>query len=258
MDKKDTPVNGLSLDEAVHWKDLFAPDEQKPVNKSNTVDLMPDRFVAWRNASIENPLNQWDINTGPLSWNDVALSASVHPECETEARSWISRLMGYIPMTTICQPNMPFMQALIHQYQNDLIDGGTFIDEIIIQVTQIKNRDMIRNGWLDDNFEREALFNQYETYLVQYKDAARERHCRMLQSEPDLICSIPGELLIRELFVPKDHEPPVGEDFHAADFKAATITRYRERYWYEGPESANESQELFAFILSLRKQSMDD
>lgn len=256
MDSKEDENKNSFFAETVHWNDLTVPEKQEEQRPESSMDIVPPHFVSWRNCTEQNPLYELNGDNSPVSWGDVVLSESIYPECEVDARTWIFRLMGYIPMVTYCQPNMPFMQALVHQYRHGLISDGDFIDEMILQVTQIKNREMIRGGWLDDGFNSDLLFKQYNNYLVQYKEAARERHCRILQYEPQLICSIPGELLIRDLFVPKDHEPPVGDDFHAADFKAATITRYRERYWLEGPEAANESQELFAFMLDLRKQGV--
>jgi hypothetical protein len=173
-----------------------------------------------------------------VSWTDIERASNISP-FETKIRLlWIKAYLGYVPTYDIYLPHLPFIHVLVDKVEKGLMEPDVFVDELLFQVKQMRNADMKKFGWVSKKEFTEEDYAYYDSYLADYKQAARERLCKLLTYEPKLEYSLYAEIYLRELFI----EDRFYNDmpFCDMDYKAATIAHYRETYLRFGEKAADQ------------------
>ncbi len=179
-----------------------------------------------------------------MFWDDFKDSAEILPQYSEEARQQIQKHLGYIPEQVIILPHEPFLRTLIHSYKSGSISEKEFNDSVCAQVMHIRNDDMNKGGWTKDLPYTEYGLNVYNTYLLQYKDAAKKRIASFMGYEPPLEHSITAEIMIRELHTHDNFNE--GMPWTPWDYKAMTVLVYTIAMLTINQEAANEMP-LLAF-----------
>lgn len=178
-----------------------------------------------------------------VRWKDIDLHSKSYPEYEELSLAWIRYLLGYLPEPRAYMPSLAFIQTLVQSTKANKISEQSFLEELFWCVQQIRNKDIKQGGWLLNLTYDNIHYDRYNRHLLIYKQAARERLCKFLGYEPLLEHSLEAEMFLRQTFA---------EDFfHSkfplcnADYKAATIVKYREIFLTQGEEEADKSELLY-------------
>lgn len=183
-------------------------------------------------------MKRFDICESVLSAAEQ-LSLKISPQYKGLTLRLIKRSLGYLPSPEIYLPHLAFAQSLEDNHANGVIPDDVYAREAVALDERIRNDDMKKGGWVSKLEFDQSDYDFYNEYLEIYKNAARERLCRIMGYEPLLLYSLTAEMLLRH-FIESDSyysEMPMCE----VDFKAVTITRYRELYITEGETVADQS-----------------
>ena len=182
-----------------------------------------------------------------ISWADIETSSKCSSAYENHALYWIKTCLGYVPNDHVYLPHLAFIQTIIEAYNQETISQDQFIDDLTFHAKRIRNDDIKKGGWLKKEKHTQSDFDHYNSYLSVYKNLARDRLSRFLGYEPEIKYSLEAEILLRHLFEMDEYSS--GTPFTDTDFKAATITQYKEVFLLQGEERADA-----CFLLGLMKE----
>lgn len=199
----------------------------------------PYNYDAYR-AAFPGPCSAMELKWShrhAMSWNTFTDNIKVFPQHSQQAHEVIEKHLGYDIRHLMTFRHEPFIRALIEEHRQGRLTEQAFNDAVAVHVKHIRNDDMQHGGWATPYTE--ADYNRYDTYLVQFKERARNRLVKNLDFEPPLDYSLDAEIMLREQFMFDGFL----EDQHihtAIDCKAYTIVFYRMALAEDGREVAND------------------
>ena len=174
-----------------------------------------------------------------IHWSDMEVSAKCYPQRRNEALAWIRSSLLYLPPQHVFQPHLTFIQSLIENEAMGVITNDTFLKEIEIHLTNIRNDDMKKGEWVKHIPFREQDYEAYETHLQEYKNLTHYRLSELMGYEPALEHALEAEIFLRKIFASDQFYQ--SEGYTPLDYKALVITRYREVYMLKGEAIADKS-----------------
>lgn len=178
-----------------------------------------------------------------VSWKDLTLNATVLPDLESATKDLIERRLGYLPHPAVSLPYEPYLRALLQSEHQGTLSSDAFTEQADDHCQLIRNADMVHYS----SPEPAAHFVQsYQKMLGIYGLQAKERLTRFLGYEPRLEHSLMAELWLYDLMIRDTIRLP--DSPTAVDFKALTITRYREILFTRGKAAADASPLLGAIL----------
>lgn len=184
-----------------------------------------------------------DIEAGRLytvRWQDMATTATVLPELETDGRNLIERRLGYLPHECHYLTYEPYIRGLIHRFRQGQMNEDDFLHEVDEQVKFIRNSDMQHNTCLTYD---EAIYRTYDNYVNVYGHAARDRLTEFLGYIPQLEHSLIAELWLQEILARDDCRLPLAAT--EVDARAITLIKFREMLLQNGLNAAKNSPLFF-------------
>lgn len=175
-----------------------------------------------------------------IKWGDVQSSLKYSPGQNERAILWIYYFLGYLPSLCMYLPHITFIQTLLDNRDEGIISTEQCLADIEVHTRHIRNDDMKKGGWVAGRDYHHTYRKAYKLFLSAFKTEARNRLCSMLGYEPAMKFSLGAELHLRQLFETEEYEP--GLPYGPYDFKAATIVRYREKYYRDDEKQADESE----------------
>lgn len=172
-----------------------------------------------------------------LYWDDILLQSKCAPEFRNQALSQIRHWLGYIPAEHIYMRHISYLQSLVAGYKSGTILFETFSEQLYTHLLNIRNDDMKKGGWVRFTTRHPADIKRYETYLSVFRQPARQRLSALLGYEPSLDYSLEAEVYMRQLFANDSFHTNM--DYTEADYKAATITTYRQTFIQFGEAEAD-------------------
>lgn len=177
-------------------------------------------------------------------WDDIVEQSEIHPQYSEEAKDEIIKYLGYKTEEAITLPHEPFIRTLIHSYKQGSLSETQFNDAVASQVMHIRNDDMKKGGWTLELPYTENELRRYDTYLPQFKEAARKRLVKFVKYEPPLEHSLHAELMIRDLMTFDYYTEDMS--WTPWDYKGITILFYI-RALLEHDEETADSLPLLGF-----------
>lgn len=184
----------------------------------------------------DKPIEHTDGTEDVMRWQDIARSGKCNAHREDEAKEIIRSTFGYLPQDHVCMPHLAFMQTLVENHRSGNMPDETFEKEIVFHLLRLRNDDM--KPWVRFMTQPPHVREDYKSYLPEYAQKARNRLSKLLGYEPDVEHSMCAELMLRMLYQYVEIlEIRENTDF---DFKAFMVAKYRETYFKEGADAANE------------------
>ena len=163
-------------------------------------------------------------NSNVYSWDDIHASAVAYEQFTEAALREIYYQLGYLPKRQSTLPDEPFIRHCMAEY---VIHGDQdkLWNDCNPHVLNIWHRDMKPH-----TVEKypQHIYNAYENFLPEFKDAARARLIKFLKQEPQIEHSVYAELLLRKKTA--DESVYLGDEATAYDLEAMTITEYRRDF----------------------------
>lgn len=174
-----------------------------------------------------------------LQWNDIVSHYNFLPELTVLAEKIIVRVLGYLPPNYIYYPHEKFIRLSIDSYKKGRTNLGQFWRENLFHIQQIRNEDMWNHCWPNYKFEEEKdiYFKYYEPFAA--LEIAQIRITQCLGYEPQIEHSYYPAMWLCDEIVKSGIN--VGYPLNDIDYRAATITKFREIYSKKGYEAANQS-----------------
>ena len=131
-----------------------------------------------------------------------------------------------------------FLRALLQQHRTGSLPEPEFTAQVDTHLKALRNLDLQKGGWVDSEEPTADDYARYETELIVHKQRARDRVAGFLGYEPDLHHSLEAEICLRRLMSYDDFH--LGETITELDIQVLTIILYRELYFEDGPEEADD------------------
>lgn len=205
-----------------------------------------DAMIAANNFAADHEYSVYK-NRSVLNWKDIELSAKCAPDLQEDAIRLIGNALGYIPAPHSYIPHLPFIQTLLQNQDRAVISEDESSEEIIFHLKRVRNDDMKSGGWVRFKEHKQPDLDLYNSHHSAYKQAAKDRLSKLLGYEPNIAYSLDAELLIRDMIEQDSYHSDM--PFVGHDYKAATITVYREIYLTQGEKAADD---LDLFCLARR------
>ena len=171
------------------------------------------------------------------SWEEIGGCGKVFPQHADEAEKLIEKYLGYVPFPTIYLPHEVFIRSLIAHYKNGQIAEEDFQNQLLEHIRNIRNDDMQKDGWVDNESYTQQDIEYYYSFQCYYQPMAKERLQKLLGYEPSLQHSLYAEVYLRHLIAMDTYStkwPLTG-----FDRKAITIVKFREIFTAKGLDAAN-------------------
>ena len=172
-----------------------------------------------------------------VGWNNLLLSETYLAELEEVTLLTVDHLLGFRPAKAFTLPQEPFLRIIMNDYKLRKI---THDDLLALSEPHVK---LIRNAYIGEHadpvYEDQHLW-KYETYLLEYKNKARQRLSSFLGYEPELQHSMICEIHLRKLLASDEAYLPEDE-LTETDLRMITIIKYREVLLRDGKAAADNS-----------------
>lgn len=172
-----------------------------------------------------------------FQWNDLLAHDSFLPQHKRRVQRIIARVMGYVPSKFVYFPHQAFMRSEYDRFMKGQTSEQHFWTETLLHVIDIRNDDMVKNGYIDYREFGSLQQMMYEGFMPERIDTVRRRICSVLGYEPDLAYSFEAEMWLREAMsnLGMTEKSPIT----AQDYRAITITKFREILINEGYKEAS-------------------
>lgn len=172
-----------------------------------------------------------------FQWQDIVAHENFMPQHKRRIQRIIVRVMGYLPYKSVYFPHQAFMRAEFDNYIKGLTTEERFWKETLLHVLDIRNDDMFKSGYLDYKEYGSLQQQMYNGFMPDRIQLVRKRLSSFLGYEPDLVHSYDAEMWLREAM----RNTGMAEDspITAQDYRAITITKYREIFLKDGEREAD-------------------
>jgi hypothetical protein len=171
-----------------------------------------------------------------VRWQDVLACSTVLPEYEAVVLHLIENRLGWLPVGSSRLRYEPYLRGLLKSYRSGGMTPEEFAAQTDEQLKLIRNDEMQFNTMPDYDHR---IYQSYDTYLSQQREAVRQRVTRLLGYEPALQHSVVAEIWLREITAEDSFHLP--EEPTAVDWKALSLIRYREILLTHGRTAADAS-----------------
>lgn len=145
--------------------------------------------------------------------------------------------MGYLPYQSVYFPHESFIKSEVENFKNGLTTFRHFWGEVLMHVRDIRNEDMARFAWTQRSLEEDKKYWAY--YSQESLEFARLRISKCLGYEPKFEHSYRPEMWLCDRII--HFAWNVGTPINEMDYRAATLTKFREIYFTAGWEEAERS-----------------
>lgn len=211
-------------------------DEQRYLEKTNALHerVLLDSYGGdeKRSAAVD-----FYARFETVYWQDLVDAATILPEFEGAAQWLIIDYLGYLPFPRSSLEFEPFLRALIKRQRDGQLRYDEFVQQVEEQMRQLRYADMKEGRWLTACSGAHYDSEWYESYLLFYKNAARERVIYFLGYEPEVIYSWKAELWLRELIA--SDKKYLATERTRMDAQLMTIIQCCETYHKQGRAAAD-------------------
>ncbi len=178
-------------------------------------------------------------SSNALPFEQTHAAVTSFPEHVFVAKRLINRYLGYLPDKTTCATQLPYIQALIENYQKGRLDYKTYYSELEIPIRLIRNRDMNNTWWVIKFPFDDYDYTCYNSDLTHNKYRAREELSYLLKYEPQLTYSLHSEMMLRRLY--QSDVSDVSDEYNETCLYAMATTLYRETFLKDGRQAAEQT-----------------